>query len=72
MKTKQNRLRLIPAPCFQALMHVAFQRNASKIDAFLYNLFKKLKSFRTLHIIIIKFGYIARCHWLKERALLKK
>ena len=30
MKTKQNKLQLIPAPCFQALMHVAFQRNVSK------------------------------------------
>ena len=72
MKTKQNRLRLIPAPCLQALMHLAFQRNASKNRRFFIIYLKKLKSFRTLHIITIKFGYIARCHWLKERALLKK
>ena len=47
MKTKQNRLRLIPAPCFQALMHVAFQRNASKIDAFLQFILK-IKKFQNI------------------------
>ena len=26
-------------------------------------------SFTYIYIFIIKFGYNARCHWLKERAL---
>ena len=44
--------------------HLAIELNARREIPYL-----RAPMYYSLYLIIIKFGYNARCHWLKERAL---
>ena len=54
------------------LFHAIFEKNIFMPSLFFGIVCKFINGIRTHNVptnFIIKFGYNARCHWLKERAL---